>query len=437
MLKPGNDSRRRTSPIVLDLPVNKSGPRSSSQTSTFLRIIYREKQKNKERELALSCSPSSTSAPSSSSSPSSSSPSSSLPSTNNRAYRTEALLKRQLTVQVAPSSPSKLAITSVIYIIRHSNPTLQFEPSSATLVKVGKSSDGILGSRFSGLISKAYKDIPELRLRIPTGSVRALEMQRAVGLVPENDPEETSDFDVVAVIPCHYDEEEVKTFEAEVRSRVGGALNDAMAAQLKKIVKLIPNSEIYGTKDIHSTEMVVSDCDLLDYIRKAWNDGRLKSPADFDALLPRRKYQNAHVDVSFCLSIAQHCSEPAGKNVVQRRNYDRPQAPPSELPQYTVFASNSRSRGRGQGDICSHPSVIDFATGGNFGEPFIYGHSYDTFLVAGQVRPWPTMEDLDSEDLEALEEDFEHLSVSKPKATNHAQIDRTTKRLMYGASSSS
>lgn len=292
-----------------------------------------------------------------------------------------------------PSTPSKFPATNedenVIYIIRHSNPTLQFEPSSATLIKVGKTTWSNLASRLGVIVSKAYKEIPELYVQIPR-TVAGVRRIQTTGRFSFDDLEgASSDIrDVVAVIPCQCDPKEAITFESEVRQRIGGSLNDAMAKQLKEIVKL-PNNENYDVKDIHSYETVVSDLNLLDYIREAWIDGRLRTPAQFCALVPPNySFLQEATEVSFCISISPggpHANsgyEPTGRRDLKLPYFTRL----SDLPEYTYFCSHVPKYYE-QPKLKKYASIIDYQGNGDRGR-----HSalkFHTFFVTGQVRSWP------------------------------------------------
>lgn len=266
----------------------------------------------------------------------------------------------------------------LIYIIKHSPELLDFKPSSATLVKVGLSSLGSLPARFRSLQSKAYRVIPELYVDTPTTQYDFGKLQIQLGQKePINGIEEIED--VVAILICDGDKTEVERMEDKVRHMIGGAPNDAMKSLMKDIVEGSGRNS-----GLHSYDMVVSDLNLLDALRKEWIQGRIRTYEDLAnwPLLVHSEVQRSSVNVEFHLSSARSkVGKPKERCASSIVGYEKRARRPENERLYTSFGNPAPDIGDDAEEI-----KVRFEDGDGR-----QVYKYNGYYLTGQVRKWPTL----------------------------------------------
>lgn len=266
--------------------------------------------------------------------------------------------------------------TPLVYIIKHSSKLLDFEPSSATLVKVGYTTMRNLYNRFEALQDKAYRVIPELFVNTPCSELPFMVLHNQLARrQPITDYDELED--VVAVLTCEGDKSEALFMESQVRSLIGGATNDAMKVLMKSILRHIPNT------DLHSYDMVVCDLKLLYAIRKEWIDGRLRTFEQLwtSPLISKGETPMTARLVQFHLSTPRSAYGIPGERKAWRIDgYASSRiGRPESSPHYTAFGLP------GPGRLVSLDISVKFES--DYRGPY----KYDGHYLPGQVRTWPTL----------------------------------------------
>ena len=260
----------------------------------------------------------------------------------------------------------------VIYIIKYSHELLGFQPPSATLVKVGYSSMSTLLKRFTTLRSNASQLIPELFARTPTDATAFKKLQlQLTSADPIDDHHELKN--VVAVLLCDGDKSEALNMEDLTRLLIGGAMNDQMKRHMKSI-----------NPTLHSFDMVISDVNLLQAIRKDWIDGRLRTFPDLSTWTRNRCAQSSMVPqiVQFHLSLPRTAAgRPDGRKSRQIDGFlPRRVFPVDREPLYSYFNQPAQIAMPIPQEV-----TVRFKNSRNI------DYKFDGFYLAGQVRNWPTL----------------------------------------------
>lgn len=267
----------------------------------------------------------------------------------------------------------------VVYIIKHSSKLLSFQPSSATLVKVGHSSLASLYSRFKSLQSRAYRVIPELFVSTPSEKAPYDTMLCQLTTAdPITDYDELED--VVAVLICDGDRSEAKYMEDQVRNLIGGAPNDQMKLLMKQVVE-----EAGRYSDLHSYDMVVCDQAFLQAIRKDWIDGRLRTFQDLSEshLISNNDKSMAPQIIQFHLSIARSAAgRPSGRKARSIVGYEVARA--RRVEDEVLFTAFNRPAPEREYKIEEITVKFEHEDGRKV-------YKYDGFYLAGQARKWPTL----------------------------------------------
>lgn len=311
------------------------------------------------------------------------------------------LVDRDPLVEIPEANPSH--DSEIIYIIMYPSPLLVFQPNTATLTKVGRTTWSELNNRMQTTTCKGLRHILELKVANATSVASCEALKREIGRVDRSTPLSFSSEEsamiagVVAVFELAGDQKEAEDLETLVRRSIGGSLNGKMQLQMKEIVRLC-----YKHGELNSTEMIVTDLKLMAALRLKWLGGHIRDNIGFAKtiaeLCPQSPMQlfalPPAVPIGFRFTRLTELrdrkaeAQGAGRHVV-RINHFRLHCGPDN-PEYTRFCAHPLKH--------AHPTETSVTYSRDSTRPDrpqdVCSRSYG---LVGEARRWPTLNQDSSE----------------------------------------